>query len=139
MGNRAVICHSKDDTSIAIYVHWNGGPESILAFLEVCRHRCYRAPQADTAYGMARLCGLICEFFGHDSDTGVGISTLQEADTDNYDNGAYLLGESWTIKERFGLGSASGRGAKTYATLNSDGRKQHDDIVAHLTNTKTSN
>lgn len=137
MGNRAVICHSKDDTSIAIYLHWNGGPESVLAFLEVCRRRGYRDPQFDAAYGMAHLCGLICEFFGPDSDTGVGISTLQEADIDNYDNGAYLLGEGWTIKERFGLGSDSGKGAKTYAELDRYGRKKHDDIVAHLT--KTSN
>jgi len=132
MGNRAVICHSKDDTSIAIYLHWNGGPESVLAFLEVCRRRGYRDPQFDASYGMARLCGLICEFFGPDSDTGVGISTLQEADIDNYDNGAYLLGEGWTIKERFGLGSDSGKGAKTYAKLDKDRRKKHDDIVAHL-------
>lgn len=134
MGNRAVICHSRGATSTAIYVHWNGGPGSVLAFLEICRRRKYRDPQLDAPHGMARLCGLICEFFGAKSDTGVGISTLQEADTDNWDNGTYLLGEGWTIKKRFGKGSASADGAKTYADLNEEERKKHDAIVELFTN-----
>lgn len=127
MGNRAVICHSKTKNSTAIYVHWNGGLESVLAFLEVCRRRGYRCPTDDSSYGMARLCGLICEFFG--GDLSVGIGPLSTLDTDNHDNGAYLIGEEWTIKERFGAGSEPFR---TLDALTKEQRKQYDGIVARL-------
>lgn len=129
MGNRAVICHSKAKTSTAIYVHWNGGLESVLAFLEVCRRRGYRDPAYDSGYGMARLCGLICEFF--DGALSVGIGPLSTLDTDNHDNGTYLIGEGWTIKERFGAGS---KPARTLGDLTEKGqRKQYDDMVNEMT------
>lgn len=40
MGNRAIIIF-KDDNNFSpqVYVHWNGGPESILAFLKVMERR----------------------------------------------------------------------------------------------------
>lgn len=127
MGNRAVICHSKAKNSTAIYVHWNGGLESVLAFLEVCRRRGYRDPTYDSGYGMARLCGLICEFF--DGALSVGIGPLSTLDTDNHDNGTYLIGKGWTIEERFGAGS---KRAYTLDALTTEQRKKYDQIVAHL-------
>lgn len=132
MGNRAVICHSKAKNSTAIYVHWNGGLESVLAFLEVCRRRGYRCPTDDSSYGMARLCGLICEFFG--GALSVGIGPLSTLDVDNYDNGAYLIGEMWTIKERFGAGSKPV--LRTLDALTKEQRMQYDQIVASLTKTE---
>ena len=81
MGNRAVITASTTKTTgVGIYVHWNGGLESVLAFLHVAKERGYRDPTYDPAYGMARLCGLICEFLDLKSDTGVGIGQLKELD-----------------------------------------------------------
>ncbi len=36
MGNRAVITASKSkDSGLGIYLHWNGGIESVVAFLDV--------------------------------------------------------------------------------------------------------
>jgi len=49
MGNRAVITASELQTvGVGIYLHWNGGPESVLAFLDVARERGFRDPAAMT-------------------------------------------------------------------------------------------
>lgn len=106
MGNRAVITASNSTTKgIGIYLHWNGGIESVQAFLDVAKARGFRDPTSDESYGMARLCGLIHEFFGVDQDTSLGIGTLEQLDCDNYDNGVYVIGEGWQIKSRWGKGS----------------------------------
>lgn len=105
MGNRAVLAFSKDAHSVGIYLHWNGGPESIEKFLAICRERGYRDPKADESYAMARLIGAICEALP--GETGVGVGTVGELDVDNYDNGAYLIGEGWKVVERWGKGSGS--------------------------------
>ncbi len=61
MGNRAVIATKQKD--VGIYVHWNGGRDSIEAFLLYCRIQCFRPPNEDI-YGWARLCQVIANFFG---------------------------------------------------------------------------
>lgn len=127
MGNRAVITASTAKTTgVGIYVHYNGGLESVLAFLHVAKERGYRDP----AYGMARLCGLICEFFGLKSSTCVGIGQLKELDCDNGDNGVYVIGAGWTIKSRWGSGS---RQEKTLESLTTAQREKYDTIVKQLT------
>ena len=105
MGNRAVITASTHQTiGVGIYVHWNGGPESVAAFLDVARARGYCDPSEDESYAMARLCGLICEFFGP-GDLSVGIGPLDRLDCDNYDNGVYVIGKGWEVVDRWGKGS----------------------------------
>jgi len=105
MGNRAVITASTSQTEGAgIYLHWNGGPESVLAFLDVARERGFRDPAGDDQYAMARLCGLICEFFGH-GDSSIGIGALNELDCNNHDNGVYVIGKGWTVVDRWGAGA----------------------------------
>ena len=82
----------------------NGGPESVLAFLDVARERGFRDPGSDDQYAMARLCGLICEFLGP-GDSSVGIGPLDQLDCNNYDNGVYVIGEGWTVIDRWGAGA----------------------------------
>ena len=94
MGNRAVIATKKKD--LGVYVHWNGGRESIEAFLEVCKSRGYRSPETDS-YGWARLCQVIGTFFG--GNMSVGISKYEALDLDNGDNGVYII-KSWEIVDR---------------------------------------
>ena len=98
MGNRAVIATSDISTSPAIYLHWNGGPESVLAFLDAAKELGFRDPTMDAAYGTAYLQALICIFFGDGMSTG--ISALKKSDTDNGDNGVYRPGPGWTSKSR---------------------------------------
>ena len=108
MGNRAVITASTKRTgAVGIYLHWNGGVESVLAFCHAARDRGFRDPASDDSYAMARLCGLIHEFFGVHESTSLGIGCIEHLDTDNYDNGTYVIGKGWEIVDRWGEGSDS--------------------------------
>ena len=131
MGNRAVITASTSHTKgIGIYLHWNGGIESVQAFLDVAKARGFRDPAYDESYAMARLCGLIHEFFGVDQDTSLGIGTLEQLDCDNYDNGVFVIGKGWEITERWGKGSqVFTTGAIEMARAN----EQYKGIVEQLT------
>lgn len=106
MGNRAVITASNDrKNGIGIYLHWNGGLESVQAFLDVAKARGFRDPTGDESYAMARLVGLIHEFFGTNESTSLGIGTLERLDCDNFDNGVYVIGKDWALADRWGKGS----------------------------------
>jgi hypothetical protein len=103
MGNRAVITTAPfDEKNVGIYVHWNGGQESIEGFLAACKELGYRDPTGDTSYGLARLTQAIGLFFGAEDDCSVGIGRCDQLDCDNGDNGVWLLGPDWTIAGRLG-------------------------------------
>jgi hypothetical protein len=106
MGNRAVITTAPaGEIGIGIYLHWNGGAESVQAFLDVCRQRGFRKPSPSESYSLARLCGVLHEFFGTHESTSLGIGLLQHLDCDNYDNGVYVIGGDWEIIGRHSEGS----------------------------------
>lgn len=91
MGNRAVITTSKKD--LGLYLHWNGGKDSIEAFLKYCELQQYRPPE-ESSYGFARLCQVIGNFFG--GTLSLGIDNYYKLDTDNGDNGVYII-KNWQI------------------------------------------
>lgn len=93
MGNRALICTQKKD--LAVYLHWNGGRDSVEAFLKYCKLQGYRPPEQDS-YGWARLCQVICNFMG--GDLSVGIDLYANSPFMN-DNGTYII-ENWEIVDR---------------------------------------
>ena len=99
MGNRAVITTKKGDkhNKLGIYVHWNGGRDSVEAFLKYAKMRGFRAPEDDN-YGWARLCQVIANFMGKDG-LSVGVDIVDRLDCDNWDNGVYLI-ENWEIVGR---------------------------------------
>lgn len=101
MGNRAVITAStavsvKDSNDIGIYLHWNGGRDSVEAFLEYCKRRGFRSPDQDN-YGWARLCQVISNFFG--GSDSIGIDRCCNLDCENGDNGVYII-KNWEIVAR---------------------------------------
>lgn len=98
MGNRAVITTkaNMDNNGVGVYLHWNGGRDSVRAFLKYCELKGYRAPSDDN-YGWARLCQVIGNFFG--GSTSLGIDTVNNLDCNNWDNGVYLI-EGWEIVGR---------------------------------------
>jgi hypothetical protein len=98
MGNRAVITTKEnfENNGVGIYLHWNGGRDSIEAFLTYCKLKGYRSPDRDD-YGWARLCQVIANFFG--GDTSIGINTISNLDCNNGDNGTYFI-ENWEIVGR---------------------------------------
>ena len=103
MGNRAVIAFQEEnwDTvlpdSVGIYLHWNGGPESVEAFLTAAKELGVRADD----YGVARLCQIIGNWFG--GTLSLGIGPCRTLDTDNGDNGTYVVdlkNHGWEIARR---------------------------------------
>lgn len=98
MGNRAVITTKENfnNDGVGVYVHWNGGRDSVQAFLTYCKMKGYRTPTSDS-YGWARLCQVIGNFFG--GELSVGIDKYRHLDYDNYDNGTYII-DGWDIVDR---------------------------------------
>lgn len=98
MGNRAVITtqHDYQRNGLGIYLQWNGGRDSVEAFLKYCELKGYRTPTSDN-YGWARLCQIIANFMG--GTTSIGIDTISNLDCNNWDNGVYII-DGWEIVRR---------------------------------------
>lgn len=98
MGNRALITtrENYEKDGIAVYVHWNGGCDSVSAFLKYCELKGYRAPDED-CYGWARLCQVIGNFFG--GGLSVGIDNFSKDAGEWQDNGTYII-KGWKIVGR---------------------------------------
>lgn len=113
MGNRAVITTQKDldNGGIGVYLHWNGGYDSVSAFLKYCELREFRPPETD-CYGWARLCQIIGNYFG--GDLSIGVDSVNTLNFDNGDNGVYLI-ENWKI---VGRGYFHGREQHNYDLCN---------------------
>jgi hypothetical protein len=95
MGNRAVICFDKyAQNATGIYLHWNGGRDSVEAFLEAARLLKING-DGDKQYAPARFVQMIGNFFGGTNSLGIG--PVSELDCDNGDNGVYVV-DSITLK-----------------------------------------
>lgn len=106
MGNRATVVlwngerePAKQRFSPAIYLHWNGGPESVYAFLAELDRREVRA---DQEYEAARFVQLVGEFFDQSEQGGLSLGIvngpssdvhddLDKIQTDHGNNGLYLV------------------------------------------------
>jgi hypothetical protein len=87
MGNRAVIRTVSGDqqqAGIDIYLHWNGGPESVQAFVDAAARLGCRGGD----YGVARLVQIISNFFGGVHSIGVSPGGYFQ---NPGDNGIYLF------------------------------------------------
>lgn len=95
MGNRALL--KARNQEIGIYLHWNGGRDSVEAFLAYALISGVRTAYADHEYHIASLSKIIGNFF---SDLSIGIGVF------NYksfyeDNGVYVYDEDgFNIIER---------------------------------------
>lgn len=98
MGNRAVITTRDNFRSngVGVYLHWNGGRDSVEAFLKYMKLRRFRAPDSDN-YGWARLCQVVGNYLGGTSS--IGIDRVDHLDMDNWDNGTYII-KGWDIVGR---------------------------------------
>ena len=96
MGNRAVMTFNDNLKDVGVYVHWNGGPESVLAVLDACKRRGYSGHD----YGVARFIGLWHELFAN-SPLSLGVGIAGHLHWDNVDNGCYVIDWfAWTITSR---------------------------------------
>lgn len=93
MGNRAVIAMSDDPNAVGIYLHWNGGRNSVKTFLKAAKQLGVRGD-----YGLARLTQIIGNYFG--GTLSLDIGPLSQLDCDNGDNGLYIIDENFDIVGR---------------------------------------
>jgi len=105
MGNRAVISFQNcgavngdeeklDKSAVGLYLHWNGGLESIEAF-------CKAATDLEIK-DSARFIQMVGNWFG--GNQSVYVDTVGQLDCDNFDNGTYVVKRSeheWKIFSRF--------------------------------------
>ncbi|HAI42566.1 MAG TPA: hypothetical protein DCM40_32905 [Maribacter sp.] len=100
MGNRAVITIKENDVPKedwnSLYLHWNGGRDSVEPFLHVAKLYGIRCND-DSSYAIARLSQLIGNTLG--GTLSVGVGAYKCLDTNNWDNGTYII-EDWEIVER---------------------------------------
>ena len=100
MGNRAVIAFVADDGTqdkdlcLGIYLHWNGGRDSVEGFLEYAKKQGLRSGD----YGVARLCQIIGNTFG--GTLSLGVDVVRNLDYDNFDNGLYWVDKEFNIVDR---------------------------------------
>jgi len=99
MGNRAVI--KPVDMNVGVYVHWNGGRDSVEGFLKYCEMKGYRGLGSDSSYGMARLCQVISNYFGGTCSVGVQQCWGTKDDAQGLCNGIYEV-KGWEIVKRIG-------------------------------------
>lgn len=101
MGNRAVIAfkdkHISKEHSPAIYLHWNGGRDSIEAFLKASSIIGIR--WGDATYACARMAQIIGNWMG--GSLSLGVSTYANLDTDNGDNGVFWVENAEIVDREF--------------------------------------
>ena len=94
MGNRAVI--QIENNPLEIYLHWNGGRDSVEPMLTYAREQGVRSGD----YGVARLCQIIGNTLGGTLSLGVAPKGSYSGDEDN---GTYVLDNEFNIVDRKGL------------------------------------
>lgn len=116
MGNRATVVFTDEPEKKigpAVYLHWNGGPESVYIFLDELQRR--KCGSQDVSYVTARFIHVVCDFFDADAvgSTSVGVHngpksiTKRHIKAVNYrnDNGVYVVcftKEGWRVRRFFG-------------------------------------
>ena len=98
MGNRAFVIFEEDGAiSPAVYLHWNGGPESVYPFLDELDRRQVRA---DIAYAPARFIAVVAEFMDQEHYTGLSLGVMNGPEFitaaalqpfNHGDNGVYVV------------------------------------------------
>ena len=100
MGNRAIIITQEnfENDGTGVYLHWNGGRDSVAPFLKYCELRGFRTPDSGS-YGWARFVQVVANFFGMDG-LSIGVDKYSNLPSGEYcDNGVYII-KGWEIVDR---------------------------------------
>ena len=99
MGNRAVVAfRGTADNAPCLYLHWNGGRASVLAFLNVAKELQLEG-NTDGLHTLGEI--IRTKFFDGSS---VYHDALARADVNNGDNGLYWIDPQWDIVAREHVG-----------------------------------
>lgn len=98
MGNRAII--KPVGKNIGVYLHWNGGADSVATFLEYCKLKGHHS--FSDSYGMARFCQVVGNYFGGTCSIGIETEVYdseRRVEEWGLDNGLYVV-DGWEIIDR---------------------------------------
>ena len=99
MGNRAVVTMSQTDDAPCIYLHWNGGRASVEGFLKSAKMM--NLQTADQAKFFDEFAQIIAKyFFGCEVGMHIYREEYGRADTDNWDNGVFVIDSALRIVGR---------------------------------------
>lgn len=130
MGNRAYVVfqgEKENEFSPAVYLHWNGGPESIYAFMEEMDRRQIRGRDS-LSYQTARFIQMVGEFLHSEFMTSLGVEdapkSLEDLVSLAYccDNGLYLVTRI-RRPEKLVMRRFFGKGEKSRAWVNTERKK----------------
>ncbi len=101
MGNRAVITFDTNSKAPCIYLHWNGGRASIEAFLQAAKAIGIDHGNITDVQQMDDFANMIAnKFFGNPVGMNCYRELYGQADTDNYDNGVFIINRNFEITGR---------------------------------------
>lgn len=94
MGNRAFIYPAKGKTKkkLGVYLHWNGGPDSVIPLIKYCKIRGFRS--FSDGYGVARLATVMGNFFGGTLSLGIEYAYPDCVDVNHT---PYAITDDWEI------------------------------------------
>jgi hypothetical protein len=98
MGNRAVITFKTNPTAPCIYLHWNGGRASVEGFLRAAKALGIEGDHRERMDALADV--LARAFFKNPVGMNVYREEYGKTDTDNWDNGVYVIDDNWEIVDR---------------------------------------
>lgn len=134
MGNRAVVQFKGEAEKVGVYLHWNGGPESVMAFVQEMVDRNW----VRTDYAPARMCGIVSEYFDADGKddrgTSLGVYPIEETSgMADYDNGLFQVQLSSYGYKMIQTNPHNGT-PKTVSLkdLDADGLKSYEEILKQL-------
>ena len=96
MGNRAVIAYK--ESPIALYLHWNGGMDSVKPLLDYCKIAGFPKPD-EYGNGFTQLAATAMNFIG-DSGSIILSKDVSSDELNPGDNGIYWVDGNWDIVER---------------------------------------
>ena len=147
MGNRAAVIftNEQNDISPVVYLHWNGGAESVYPFLDEMKRRlCYNVSPGHQA---ARFAHIVCDFWDNcEQGAGAGSiailappaeltpSGLRETANTADDNGIYLVsfdGKGKYRVRRFYYGTDEACHEMSKREVNAERKKAYQDALAY--------
>ena len=98
MGNRAVVTTEDNfnNNGLGMYLHWNGGRDSIEPLLLYAKLRDIETP--NSSYFWARFAQIVGNALG--GTMSLGVDTVNHLDCDNFDNGVYIIDNNFEIVDR---------------------------------------
>lgn len=97
MGNRAFIYSANERhnrRTLGVYLHWNGGPDSVVPLIKYCKLRGFRRFD-NGGYGLARLVQVMGNFLGGSLSLGVEYARPEHVDTNHE---PYRITNDWEIE-----------------------------------------